>query len=226
MRILVACEESQAVTIELRKLGHEAYSCDIELCSGGHPEWHILGDVLNVIYSKGKRLSLESGGCLFYDVIDWDMMIAHPPCTRLTNSGVRWLKEPPKDKTLVEMWSDLFSGAEFYKNIRDCEIPKKCIENPVMHKHARELIKPGYKQTVQPWYFGDKTFKATGYELIGLPDLVDTNRLTPPEKGTEEHKKWSWIHRLSPGPERGKLRSKTPLGIAKAMAEQWAGQAS
>lgn len=206
MKILVACEESQVVTIELRKLGHEAYSCDIDDCSGGHPEWHIKDNVLNV---------LNDG---------WDMMIAHPPCTRLTNSGVRWLKEPPKGKTLVQMWHELFKGAEFYKKLRDCDIPKKCIENPVMHKHARELIEPSYRQVVQPWYFGEKTFKATGYELIGLPDLVDTNRLVPPKKGTEEHKKWSWIHRLSPSPERARLRSKTPVGIAKAMAEQWAGE--
>jgi len=225
MRILVACEESQVVTIELRKLGHEAYSCDIDPCSGGHPEWHIHGDVLDVIYSRGARIELESGGCLFYTVSDWDMMIAHPPCTRLTNSGVRWLKEPPKNKTLVQMWADLFSGAEFYNKIKNCGIKKKCIENPIMHKYAKELIKIGHRQLVQPWFFGEKMFKATGYELIGLPDLVNTNRLTPPKKGTEEHKKWSWIHRMSPGPNRSKLRSKTPVGIAKAMAEQWAGKA-
>ncbi len=86
MKILVACEESQAVTIEFRKLGHQAYSCDIEDCSGGHPEWHIKGDVLEI---------LNDG---------WDMMIAHPPCTRLANSGRRWLHNPPKDRTMVSMW--------------------------------------------------------------------------------------------------------------------------
>jgi hypothetical protein len=93
-----------------------------------------------------------------------------------------------------------------------------------MHKYARQLIKPGHKQTIQPWWFGDETFKATGLELIGLPDLVPSDKLIPPKAGTKEHKKWSWIHRLPPGPNRAKLRSKTPLGVAKAMAEQWAGK--
>lgn len=206
MRILVACEESQAVTIELRKLGHDAYSADIQDCSGGYPEWHIKGDVLDI---------LNDG---------WDMMIAHPPCTRLTNSGVRWLKAPPPGKTLEQMWQELKDGAWFYNALRDAPIPKKAIENPVMHKYARELIKPLHKQTVQPHWFGDKTFKATGLELINLPDLIPTNKLTVPGKGTDEHKEWSWIHRLSPGPNRAKLRSKTQPGIAKAMAEQWAGK--
>jgi len=205
MKVLVACEESQAVTIELRKLGHEAYSADIIDCSGGYPEWHIKGDVLEI---------LNDG---------WDMMIAHPPCTRLTNSGVRWLSVPPKGRTLDSMWQELEDGAIFYNALRDAPIPKKAIENPVMHKHARKLINPGYRQVVQPWWFGDKTFKATGFELIGLPDLIPTDKLTPPKTGTNEHKEWSWIHRLSPGPNRGKLRSKTQLGVAKAMAEQWAG---
>lgn len=203
MKVLVACEESQAVCKEFRKLGHEAYSCDIDPCSGGHPEWHIQADVLEVV-NQG-----------------WDLMIAHPPCTRLTNAGARWLKIPPSGKTLVDMWRDLFKGAEFYRALRDAPIKMKCIENPIMHCHAKELVNPGYRQVVQPWWFGEEMFKATGFELIGLPDLVPSNRLTPPEKGTEEHKSWSWVHRLPPSPERARLRSKTPVGIAKAMAEQW-----
>ncbi len=207
MRILVACEESQAVTIELRKLGHEAFSADVVDCSGGHPEWHIKGDVLEVI---------DDG---------WDMMIAHPPCTRLTNSGVRWLKVPPKNRTLDEMWQELREGAEFYKKLRDANIPKKCLENPVFHGYAKELIGPGYRQVVQPWWFGDKAFKATGFELIGLPDLIATNKLVPPKKGTDEHKEWSFIHRMPPGKNRAKNRSKTFPGIASALAKQFAGYA-
>ncbi|NRA76732.1 MAG: hypothetical protein HRU18_00870 [Pseudoalteromonas sp.] len=205
MRILVACEESQAVTIELRSLGHEAFSCDVDDCSGGHPEWHIKGDVLN---------ELNSG---------WDMMIAHPPCTRLTNAGRRWMHIPPKGKTMVQMWSEFFEGVEFYKAIRSANIPKIAIENPVMHDHARELLGKHNRNIVQPWWFGEKMFKATGFELKGLEPLIATNKLTPPKPGTDEHKKWSFIHRMSPGPERTRLRSKTPIGIAKAMAEQWAG---
>jgi len=149
------------------------------------------------------------------------MMIAHPECKRLTNAGVRWLTKPPNGRTLEEMWEELREGAEFYNKLRDADIPKKCIENPVMHPYARKLIKPGYRQIVQPWWFGDKTFKATGLELIGLPDLVPTNKLTPPKVGTEEHKQWSWVHRLPPGPDRARLRSKTQPGLAKAMSEQW-----
>jgi len=205
MKVLLACEESQAVTIEFRKLGHEAYSCDLQPCSGGHPEWHLQCDVRQVLQMQ------------------WDLMIAHPVCTRLTNSGVRWLHVPPNGKTLEEMWQELQEGAKFYNLLRDAPIEKKCIENPIMHKYARALIKLGNRQTVQPWWFGDKTFKATGLELIGLPDLIPTNKLTPPQKGTEEHKEWSWIHRLPPSKDRAKLRSKTQAGLAKAMAEQWGG---
>jgi hypothetical protein len=203
MRVLIACEESQAVCKAFRARGHEAFSCDTEPCSGGHPEWHLHQDV---------SLILLAG---------WDMLIAHPPCTRLTNAGARWLKVPPPSRTLVEMWRDLFEGAEFYKKLREAPIKKKCIENPIMHCHARELINPGHRQVVQPWWFGDKAFKATGFELIGLPDLVPTNKLTPPEKGTEEHKEWSWVHRMAPSKDRATLRSKTFPGIADAMAEQW-----
>ena len=205
MKILVACEESQAVTIELRKLGHDAYSCDLKPCSGGYPEWHIQADVLTV---------LNNG---------WDMMIAHPVCTRLTNAGVRWLKVPPKGRTLPEMWQELKEAAAFYMALRDADIPLKAIENPIMHCYAKEIINPGKRQVVQPWWFGDEAFKGTGFELIGLPELEKTEELTPPKPGTEEHKKWSFIHRMPPGPKRAELRSKTFPGMAKAMAYQWAG---
>jgi hypothetical protein len=212
MRILVACEESQAVTIELRKLGHEAYSADIVPCSGGYPEWHIQGDVLDI---------LGNG---------WDMMIAHPPCTRLTNAGRRWMHVPPKNRTMVEMWKEFFVGVEFYKAIRNANIPKIAIENPIMHDHAMELLGKERRNIVQPWWFGDKAFKATGFELINLPGLISNPpgdlpgaRLVPPKSCSDEHKEWSKVHRMSPGPERTRLRSKTYPGIAKAMAEQWAG---
>lgn len=221
MRVLVACEESQEVCKAFRLKGHEAYSCDIIECSGGHPEWHIVGNALDAINSKGIRLDLQSGGCLFPGNGYWDMMIAHPPCTRLTNAGRRWMHNPPKGKTMVQMWSDFFDAVEFYNALKNAPIPKICIENPVMHDHAREAIKPGPRQVVQSWHFGDPAFKATGFELIGLPELVKTNVLDTPEKGTEEHKAWSWVHRLPPSKDRAKLRSVTFKGIAKAMADQW-----
>ena len=206
-KVLIACEESQAVCIEFRKLGHEAYSCDIQDCSGGHPEWHIVGDAVDVAYRE-----------------HWDMMIAHPPCTRLANSGRRWLHNPPKSKTMVQMWEEFFNGVSLYLALRDAPIDKIAIENPVMHDHARELIEKKKRSITQPWWFGDKAFKATGFELIGLPPLVEgeeTLRGKTPKPGTEEHKSWSAIHRMPPGDERAKLRSKTFPGTARAIAEQW-----
>ena len=181
--------------------GHNALSCDIQDTERDGP--HYKGDVLDI---------LDWG---------WDGMVAHPDCTRLTNSGVRWLHVPPKGVSLVELWCDLDDAAAFYSVLRDSDIPRKAIENPVMHKYARERINPGARQVVQPWWFGDKAFKATGLELIGLPPLVPTNKLIPPLKGTQEHKDWSFIHRASPGPDRKRLRSRTFQGVADAMASQW-----
>lgn len=201
MDVLVACEYSGVVRDAFIKMGHNAISCDLLPTDESGP--HYQGDVMDIINDG------------------WDMMIAHPACTRLTNAGVRWLIKPPPSKTLVQMWAELFEGAEFYKKLRDANIPKICVENPIMHCHARELIKPGPRQIVQPWWFGDEAFKATGFELIGLPDLKATNKLVPPKKGSDDHKKWSFIHMASPGPDRWKLRSTTFKGIAHAMAEQW-----
>lgn len=201
MRVLVACEYSGRVRDAFIKRGHDAMSCDFLPTDVEGP--HYQGDVRDVLHDG------------------WDLMIAHPDCTRLTNAGVRWLKEPSRKTTVAQAWIDLFLGAEFYKLLRDAPIAKKAIENPIMHCYARELIIPGKRQVVQPWWFGDKAFKATGLELIGLPDLIPTNKLTPPKKGTDEHKEWSFIHRASPGKDRWKLRSTTFFGIAEAMADQW-----
>jgi hypothetical protein len=193
-RVLIACEYSGRVRDEFIKAGHEALSCDLLPTEVDGP--HYQGDVLDIIND------------------DWDLMIAHPPCTRLANSGVRWLHER-------NLWDELDEACEFYKKLREAPVKRKCIENPVMHKHAKERLGRVKRQVVQPWWFGEETFKATGYELIGLPELKPTNKLTPPKAGTEDHKKWSWIHRCPPSPERWKIRSRTPQGIAKAMVEQW-----
>ncbi len=154
--------------------------------------------------------------------LDWDLMIGHPPCTRLTNAGVRWLHVPPAGRTLESMWEELEEAAAFYRLLRDAPIPKKAIENPVMHIYAKQLVMPGPRQIVQPWWFGDPEFKATGFELIGLPNLIPTNKLVPPKPGTPEHKAWSKVHRAAPGPDRWKNRSRTFPGLASAMALQWA----
>ena len=207
MRVLVACEYSGRFRDAFMAAGHDAVSCD--LLDTEVPGPHFKGDIRELLRVDRR----------------WALMIAHPECTRLTNAGVRWLKKAPPGKTLVQMWRDLFAGAEFYRFLRDAPIPMKAIENPVMHCHARELIQPGKRQVVQPWWFGDPFFKATGWELIGLPPLKPTNKLTPPKKGTPEHKAWSAVHMASPGPDRWKERSRSFPGMAAACAAQWGGVA-
>lgn len=204
MRILIGCETSGVMRRAFAARGHDAWSCDILPAEDGS-EKHILGDV---------REALDAG---------WDMLIAHPPCTRLCNSGVRWLHTPPRGRTIEEMWADLEDGVALFTACWRAPIPRIAIENPVMNPHARErmpadLPKP---QIVQPWWFGDPAFKATGLYLRNLPALTATDRLKPPKPGTDEHKKWSAVHRASPGPDRWRFRSRTYDGLARAAAEQW-----
>lgn len=208
MRVLVACEYSGRVRDAFIAAGHDAMSCD--MLETEVPGPHYQGDIRDVIDSV--RLT---GGMGF------DLLIAHPPRTRLANSGVRWLHEPPAGKTKAEMWAALDEAAEFYRMLRDVPIPRKAIENPVMHCHARGLLGNAKRHVVQPWWFGEPAFKATGFELIGLPPLVPTNKLVPPKPGTDEHKAWSWVHRLPPSEDRWKHRSRTFQGVAQAMAAQW-----
>ena len=188
MKVLIACEESQAVCIEFRKLGIEAYSCDILPSSGGHAEWHIQGDAIKEAYS-GK----------------YDLMIAHPPCTRLCNSGVCWLNKR-------NLWDEMREGAHFFKALLSAPIKHKAIENPIPHKYALEIIGRKYDQIIQPWQFGHGETKATCLWLENLPKLKPTNIV----EGREQR-----LHRLPPGPERAKLRSKTYQGIAQAIATQY-----
>lgn len=189
MKILVACEESQAVTIELRRLGHEAYSCDIIECSGGYPEWHLQQDVIPLLKEP------------------WDMIIAFPPCTDLAVSGARYFAEKRADGRQQR-------SVDFFMAFANADCPRIAIENPVgiMSTHWR---KPD--QIIQPWQFGHGETKSTCLWLKGLPLLKPTQVV----EGREQR-----IWRMPPGPERAKLRSKTFPGIAKAMAEQWAGSAS
>lgn len=205
MKVLIGCEFSGVVRRAFAARGHDAWSCDLLPAKDGSNR-HLVGDV---------REFLNDG---------WDLLaVFHPPCTRLCNSGVRWLTDPPRGRTLAEMWADLDEGAELFSDLWNAPIERVAVENPVMHRHARERIR-NYQppaQTVQPWWFGDRAFKATGLYLRGLPPLVATDRLTPPKPGTDEHKEWSAIHRAPPGPDRWAFRSKTFPGIAAAMADQW-----
>lgn len=209
MKILIGCETSGTVRRAFSALGHDVWSCDLLPADDGSNR-HIVCDVRDL---------LTDG---------WDLLaVFHPPCTRLCNSGVRWLSAPPAGKTLEQMWADLDEGAALFSAVWNAPIPRVAVENPVMHKHAKARI-DGYQppaQTVQPWHFGDPAFKATSLYLRALPPLTPTNRLTPPKAGTEAHKSWSAIHRATPSANRWKIRSKTFPGIAAAMADQWGGSA-
>lgn len=201
MKVLIACEESQSVTKAFRKLGHEAFSCDLLDASGGHPEWHIKGDALKEAYS-GK----------------YDMMIAHPPCTYFTNSGVSWLTGKNK---IEGRWEQLDEAAVFFNRLLDSDIPKICIENPIPHKYALERIGGRkYNQLIQPYMFGHKETKATCFWLKGLDPLVPTTDLKAETMALPARERQR-LHWLPPSPDRWKLRSMTYQGVADAMAKQW-----
>jgi site-specific DNA-cytosine methylase len=237
MRILVACEESQAVTIELRNLGHEAYSCDIIECSGGHPEWHIMQDVLPLLNPKDHPIwdgnttikGIEFKTCdgkehFVYD--KWDMIIAFPPCTHLCSAGQHWFSRGLKDPCLRD------EAVEFFMALVNADCDKIAIENPVGIMSTR-YRKPDCK--VHPWQFGHPESKNTCLWTKNLPALIPTDILEKPEGGwknqhftngryssfvnyDEQGKVLAWND-----PRTAKIRSKTYPGIAKAMAEQWAG---
>lgn len=188
-RWLIACEESGEVRRAMRALGYDAWSCDLLPASDGEQTFHLQGDVRGAI----------SGS--------WDGLIAHPPCTRLCNSGVRWLQER-------NLWAEMEEAAQFFKWLLDYPIPLKVIENPIPHKYALEIIGRKYDQIIQPWMFGHGETKATCLWLEGLPKLIPTAIVAG-----REHR----IHRMPPGKGRSCARAKTYPGIAAAMAEQWGG---
>lgn len=198
MKVLVACEESQAVTKEFRSLGHEAYSCDIEPCSGGHPEWHLQQDVLPLLEQE------------------WDMVIAFPPCTHLAVSGAHLFAKKKADGRQQQ-------GIDFFMHFANCKCPRVAIENPVgiMSSVWR---KPD--QIIQPWQFGHDASKKTCLWLKGLPKLIPTdviikdiysNQTKDGQNKVLHNGKWIGFN----NPLTPKLRSKTYEGIAKAMAAQW-----
>lgn len=222
MRILLACEESQAVTIELRKLGHEAYSCDIIPCSGGHPEWHIRWDALAII--NGNCTFLTEDCELHHIDSEWDMIIAFPPCTYLTVTGNRWFNVDRYGEKAIQRQKDREDAIKFFMAFANADCQRIAIENPVgiMSSTWR---KPN--QIVNPYEFGDPFEKKTCLWLKGLPELQPTNIVeVPPRKQFDSGKSMpSWYAELwhLPKEERAKMRSKTFPGIAKAMAEQWGG---
>ena len=205
MKVLVACETSGTVRDAFNNEGHDAWSCDI-LPSDNPTNKHIKDDVLNV-------LTMD----------DWDLlMVAHPPCTRLCNSGVRWLHKAPPGKTLEQMWTELDEGAELFSKLWNADIPHVAVENPIMHKYAKERIINFEKatQTFQPWEFAteidgeDNVKKRTCLCLRGLPKLKTTGTLD----GTTARDD---IHKAPRTPDRWKIRSKFFPRVAQAMAQQW-----
>ena len=218
-RVLVGCEFSQTTMTAFLDHGYDAYSCDLLPCEGDYPERHFQCDVTDVME------------------LEWDLsIIAHPPCTRLTNSGVRWLKKapknPPADSTpeqreawpslteeekLEIMWLHLDQGAALFSHFLNADCPLICIENPVMHKHAKERIENyrEFSQSVQPWQFGHDETKRTCFWLKGLPTLVPDVTEKPATVSNR-------VHELPPSADRWKLRSQFFSGIAEAMVKQWA----
>lgn len=212
MNIIVACEESQTVCKAFRARGHKAYSFDLLPCSGGHPEWHIQADndmhIKDILYDKRRK---------------WDMLIGHPPCTRLANSVIWYIKKHG-------LWQEVYEAAVFFNMIEKAPIAKKCIENPIQHGYVRntndynsELIrKPD--QIIQPYNFNEDASKATCLWLTGLPPLKHTGYYQP--RIVNGKKRWGnqtdggW-NKLPPSADRARLRSVTYRGIAEAMASQW-----
>ena len=213
--MLIACEESQVVCKAFRSLGHDAFSCDLQPCSGGHPEWHIQSDVFDVAIPGY-----------------WDMMIAHPPCTYLTVTANKWLKDQPKRKSGALVGPERRAAVEaalvFFLKLADLPIDKIVLENPIGCVSTR-WRKPD--QVIQPFWFGHKERKSTCLWLKGVNTLVPTD-MVEPVSYIAAGKRYSPTHycsrrslnrldSLPPGPERAKLRSKTYHGIANAMATQW-----
>ena len=213
MKVLIACEESQAVCKAFRERGHEAYSCDVKDCSGGHPEWHIKGDVLPLLKEK------------------WDLIIAHPPCTYLTVSGNRWFNVEKYGEKALQRERDREDGAAFFMEFVNADCKRIAIENPVGCM-SRRYRKPD--QIIQPWQFGHPYTKQTCLWLKGLPPLVPTKILQKPPEGWQNQlftgDRYSGFNTKLNGkvlawndPRTKEIRSKTFQGIADAMADQWGG---
>ena len=218
MKLLVCCEESQTVCKAFRELGWEAYSCDIEPESGGHPEWHIQQDVLPLIDGDCSFKTVD--GTEHHIEGQWDLLICHPPCTYLTCSGNRWYKPEYKDK-FPNRIEQRERAVEFFMTFINANCEHIAVENPVGIMSTR-YRKPN--QYIQPYYFGDPEKKTTGLWLKGLPCLKPTNIVEAviirTKSGVNEPR-WHMETMYLPPKERAKLRSKTFPGIAKAMAEQW-----
>lgn len=215
LRVLIGCETSGIMRRAFDRLGHDVWSCDLLPAEDGSNR-HIIGDIRDLLH-RGW----------------WDLLaVMHPPCTRLCRSGRRWMSGPgkwtppkklPHGRTVEDLRAEFELGVELFTACWNAPIDHVAVENPVMNDLAldrmpADLPRP---QLVQPYWFGDPAYKLTGWYLRGLPELRATNRLPEPQRGTDEHKRWSAIHRAPPGPDRARLRSRSWPGMCAAAAAQW-----
>lgn len=220
MNILVACEESQRVCTAFRNKGHRAFSCDIIDCSGGHPEWHIMQDVIPLLNGRCKFTTCD--GTVHQIDSRWDMIIAFPPCTYLCVSGNRWFDIAKYGDKAKQRYVDRYKAIVFFMQFVNADCDKIAIENPV------GIMSTAYRkpnQCIQPYMFGDEFEKKTCLWIKGLPLLVANNRVNPGSRkvfgsGKSMPEWYASLWKL-PKDERSKIRSKTFEGIAEAMAEQW-----
>ncbi|WP_373354108.1 hypothetical protein [Pseudoroseicyclus sp. CXY001] len=217
LRILIGCETSGIARRAFSALGHDVWSCDLESAEDGSNR-HIRCDIRDGILGWG-----------------WDLLaVMHPPCTRLCRSGRRWMSgpgkwTPPRQLPAGRSWDDM--RAEFEEGISvftacwESPINRVAIENPEMNDLARDRMPADLPraQMVQPFWFGEPAYKATGWYLRGLPELVETDRLPEPARDSDEWRRWSAVHRMPPGPDRTRLRSRSYPGMMCAAAEQWGG---
>lgn len=216
--MILGCEESQEVTMAFRRKGHDAYSCDIQQCSGGYPLFHIQDDIFHEL---SRRMHV------------YDFAGMHPPCDFLANSGVRWLIRDNPTPGFVwneelhkyynpERWAQMEDGALFFKSLLSFvqSIGKGYLENPIIHKYALKIIGVKPTQIIQPWQCGHTESKATCLWLVGVPKLIPSNNVYE-QMMKLPLKERTKIHYASPGINRKKIRSKTFPGIAQAMADQW-----
>lgn len=215
MRVLIGCETSGIARRAFAALGHEVWSCDILPAEDGSNR-HVVCDIRDGILDEG-----------------WDLLtVMHPPCTRLCRSGRRWMSGPgkwtpprqlPRGRTWKSMREEFFEGVSIFTACWSAPIPRKALENPEMNDLARDALPEDLPapQIVQPHWFGEPAYKATGWYLDHLPPLKSTNRLPEPERGSDEWKRWNSIHRMPPGPERARLRSRSFPKMMDAAAKQW-----
>lgn len=225
MKVLVACEESQEVCKAFRERGHEAYSCDLQECSGGHPEWHITGDCLPLL--DGNCTFMTDGGEWTHIYGKWDLIIAHPPCTYLTVTGNKYFNVDTYGKKAEKRWKDRVEGAVFFMRFVAANCDRIAIENPI------GIMSTAYRksdQVIQPWQYAldenEHTEKSTCLWLKGLPKLIPTHTEKPEieyhvSKSGKRQTQWYYNTRKLGPKQRAKAASKTFPGIAKAMAEQW-----